>query len=150
MNIDYCLFVGFFPFFRFYTHFLSFKRRMQKTGLIYLSMDMIGHKILFKVRHYKELPQLITYIKTLQHHIIVLPLLRTICFHSVCLSSRLHKKHPPDFYEAWIGHGSQYSLDRVQKNQARPDPVHVVSEPGPARHINCNYEPEPDLNLTFF
>ena len=37
---------------------------MQKTGLIYLSMDMIGHKILFKVRHYKELPQLITYIKT--------------------------------------------------------------------------------------
>ena len=30
-----------------------------------------------------------------------------------------------------------------------PEPVHVVSDPGPAWHINCNYEPEPDLNRHF-
>ena len=46
---------------------------------------------------------------------------------------------------AWIG---------PKKNQAWPDlshaePVHVVFEPGLA-HINCNYEPKLDLNLTFF
>jgi hypothetical protein len=29
-------------------------------------------------------------------------------------------------------------------------PVHVLYEPAPARHINCNFEPEPDFNPNFF
>ena len=31
--------------------------------------------------------------------------------------------------------------------QARPE--YVVFKPGPARHINCNYESESDFNLTY-
>ena len=46
---------------------------------------------------------------------------------------------------------SQLELRLGPKNQAWPEPVHVVSEPGPAWHINCNYyEAEPHLNSTFF
>ena len=45
----------------------------------------------------------------------------------------------------------QQSLDRAQKSSlTRPEPVHIVSESGLDRHINCNYKPEPNLNLTFF
>ena len=42
---------------------------------------------------------------------------------------------------------------KIKPDPTRPDPVHIVSEPGPAglaRYINCYYEPEPDLNPTFF
>ena len=37
-----------------------------------------------------------------------------------------------------------------KSSQTRPEPVHVLSEPCPARHINCNFEPEPDFNPNFF
>ena len=41
-------------------------------------------------------------------------------------------------------------MNRRQSDRKSSPTRHVVSEPGPVRHIKCNYEPEADFGLIIY